>query len=187
MENKIDNTGKIDRNIYFCEYIEEDNTKELIKSIVEINAYDNQQEKILANYTREPIKLYMTTGGGSVLYTLALFDHIKHSATPVWIYISGCCCSGGFYMLGAAQKVIAYEHTQLMYHQLASDMDYEKLATQRELVAHRDVLQKILDDLILENTKITKDKLEEVNSKKQDWWMDTTEAKKLGVVDEIIK
>ena len=39
--------------------------------------------------------------------------------------------------------------------------------------------------VIIYNT--SKDKLEEVNSKKQDWWMDVTEAKKLGVIDEIIK
>ena len=66
-------------------------------------------------------------------------------------------------------------------------MEYEKLATQKEIVNYRDTLQKVLDSLILENTKITKDKLEEINSKKQDWWMDVTEAKKLGVIDEIIK
>ena len=183
----MENTEKIDRNIHFCSYIEEATTKELIKSIVDINIYDAQQEKTVVGYKREPIKLFMTTGGGSVVHTIALFDHIKYSATPIWIYISGYCCSGGFYMLGAADRVIAYEHTQLMYHQLSSDIDYEKLATQKEIVSHREELQKILDSLILENTKITKDKLEEVNSKKQDWWMDVTEAKKLGVIDVIIK
>lgn len=178
---------RIDRNIYFCSSIEEDTTKDLIKSIVEINSYDEKQEKTVVGYKREPIKLFMTTGGGSVIHAIALFDHIKYSATPIWIYISGYCCSGGFYMLGAAEKVMAYEHTQLMYHQLSSETYYEKLATQKEIVNHREELQKILDSLILENTKITKDKLEEVNSKKQDWWMDVTEAKKLGVIDEIIK
>lgn len=178
---------RIDRNIYFCSSIEEDTTKDLIKSIVEINSYDEKQEKTVVGYKREPIKLFMTTGGGSAIHAIALFDHIKYSATPIWIYISGYCCSGGFYMLGAAEKVMAYEHTQLMYHQLSNETYYEKLATQKEIVNHREELQKILDSLILENTKITKDKLEEVNSKKQDWWMDVTEAKKLGVIDEIIK
>lgn len=178
---------RIDRNIYFCSSIEEDTTKDLIKSIVEINSYDEKQEKTVVGYKREPIKLFMTTGGGSAVHAIALFDHIKYSATPIWIYISGYCCSGGFYMLGAAEKVMAYEHTQLMYHQLSNETYYEKLATQKEIVNHREELQKILDSLILENTKITKDKLEEVNSKKQDWWMDVTEAKKLGVIDEIIK
>lgn len=187
MDNITENIERIDRNVYFCSYIEENTTKDLIKSIVEINSYDEKQEKSIVGYKREPIKLFMTTGGGSVVHTIALFDHIKNSKTPIWIYISGYCCSAGFYMLGAADRVIAYEHTQLMYHQLSSDIDYEKLATQKEIVSHREELQKILDSLILENTKITKDKLEEVNSKKQDWWMDVTEAKKLGVIDEVIK
>lgn len=181
------NVDTVNRTIHFCSYIEEDTTKELIKSIIDINIFDAKQEKTVIDYKREPIKLFMTTGGGSAVHTLALFDHIKHSKTPVWIYISGYCCSGGFYMLGAADRVIAYEHTQLMYHQLSSEMEYEKLQTQKEIVDYRKELQDILDSLILENTKITKEKLKDVNEKKQDWWMDVTEAKKLGVIDEIIK
>lgn len=179
--------SKTERTIHFCTYIDEDSTKDIIKAIIDINLYDAQQEKVIVGYKREPIRLFMTTGGGSAVHTLALYDHIKYSATPVWIYISGFCCSGGFYMLGAADKTIAYEHTQLMYHQLSSEMDYEKLQQQREIVSYRDNLQEVLDSLILQDTKITKEKLKEVNEKKQDWWMDATEAKKLGVIDEIIK
>lgn len=188
MEN-IEKSDRLDRDLFLCDYIDEKTTGELIESIIKINVQDAKLEQTQIGYKREerPIRLHMTTGGGSAVHTIALFDQIKHSATPVWIYISGYCCSGGFYMLGAADKVIAYEHTQLMYHQLSSEMEYEKLATQKEIVNYRDTLQKVLDSLILENTKITKDKLEEINSKKQDWWMDVTEAKKLGVIDEIIK
>ena len=47
--------------------------------------------------------------------------------------------------------------------------------------------QEKLDKLILENTSITKDKLEYINERKQDWFMDVKEAQKLGVIDEIIK
>lgn len=179
--------NKIERTIHFCTYIDEDSTKDIIKTIIDVNLYDAQQEKTIVDYKREPIKLFMTTGGGSCVHTLALYDHIKHSATPVWIYISGYCCSGGFYMLGAADRRIAYEHTQLMYHQLSGEMNYEKLQQHRENMAFRDNLQDVLDSLILQDTKITKEKLKEVNEKKQDWWMDVTEAKKLGVIDEIIK
>lgn len=177
----------VDRSIHFVDYIEEKTTKDLIKAIIEVNEYDALQEKTIVNYKREPIKIFMTTGGGSAIHTLAIFDHIRYSLTPVWIYISGYCCSGGFYILGAADRVMAYEHTQLMYHQLSSETEYEMLQTQKEIINYRTELQKVLDSLVLENTKITKDKLEEINTKKQDWWMNVTEAKKLGVIDEIIK
>lgn len=177
----------LNRDIYFCEEITEESTKELIKSIIDVNAFDDQQEKLLVSYQRNPIRLYMTTGGGSAYHTIALFDHIRASRTPVHIYISGYCCSGGFYMLGAAEKVFAYEHTSLMYHQLSSEMYYSYLEKQKQIVKNREELQKILDALVLDNTKITKEKLKEINEKQIDWWMDTTEAKKLGVIDEIIK
>lgn len=185
----MENTEKLERDLFLCDYIDEKTSGSLIENIIKINVLDSKLEKTQVGYKRQdnPIRIHMTTGGGSAVHTIALFDQIKHSATPVWIYISGYCCSGGFYMLGAADRRIAYEHTQLMYHQLSSEMEYEKLATQKEIVGYREELQKILDSLVLENTKITKDKLDEVNSKKQDWWMSATEAKKLGVIDEIIK
>lgn len=46
--------------------------------------------------------------------------------------------------------------------------------------------EELLEELVLKDTKIAKERLKEVNEKRQDWWMDTEEALKLGVVDEII-
>lgn len=128
----------------------------------------------------------MTTNGGNAYLTIALFDHIKYSKTPVWIYISGYCCSGGFYMLGAAKKVIAYNHTQLMYHQLSYGTRYNYLENHKQAVKESENLQKVLDLLILENTNITSEMLKIINDKQIDWYMSTKEALDLGVIDEII-
>jgi ATP-dependent protease ClpP protease subunit len=40
--------------------------------------------------------------------------------------------------------------------------------------------------MTLETTKITKDKLDKVYKKKQDWYMDAKDALKWGCVDEIV-
>lgn len=177
----------IERDIIFCEDIDDESTKKLIKNIIDINTYDDIQERSIIDYKREPIKLYMTTRGGAVVDLFALFDIIKCSRTPVWIYASGQCCSSGFVLLGAAEKAFAYEHTRLMYHQLSFEYDYGKLEEQKQVVEHCKQTQEVLEKLILDNTNITKEKLEEVNREKIDWWMDAKEAKKLGVIDEIIK
>ena len=176
-----------DRNIIFCEEIEEESTKNLIKNIVDINMYDSIQESTIVDYQRIPIRIYMTTAGGSLHHTIALFDIIKHSKTPVWIFVSGYCCSGGFYMLGAADKVFAYEHTEFMYHQLSYKTPFSTLEQQQQNVDLHKKLQEVADNLILENTNISKEKLAEINKKQIDWWMDAKEAKKLGVIDEIIR
>lgn len=184
----IDSQNKgAQREIYFCEYIEEETAKTLIKSITEINKYDDEKERTVVGYQREPIKLYLTTGGGDALITIALFDHIKYSRTPIHMYVSGECCSGGFIILGAAEKVFAYKHTFFMYHQLSAEMYYENLEKQKQIVDSRVNVQKVLDSLVLENTNIKKEQLKSVNRSQKDWWMDAEKALELGVIDEIIE
>ena len=82
---------------------------------------------------------------------------------------------------------MAYENATLMYHQLSWGFGWGK---QREINEMNNQIAKDqakLDKIILDNTKIPKDKLNSVNEKKQDWFMDAKEAVKLGVIDEIIK
>jgi ATP-dependent protease ClpP protease subunit len=47
-------------------------------------------------------------------------------------------------------------------------------------------LQKIIEKHTLKNTDITKDELRDIYEKKIDWFIDSKQAKKLGVIDEII-
>ena len=82
---------------------------------------------------------------------------------------------------------MAYENTTLMYHQLSWSSGYGKFKDIDETNDQVKKDQEKLDKLILENTSITKDKLEYINERKQDWFMDVKEAQKLGVIDEIIK
>ena len=166
--------------------IDEEYSKALIQFIIDINKYDDKKERKEKDFKREPIEIYMTTPGGYVDQTLAMYDVIKSSKTPVYFYISGECCSGGFILIGAATKVFAYKNTQLMYHQLSTRIPYSKYQDIKENLDMLKHNEKLLEELVLKDTKITKERLKEVNEKKQDWWMDTEEALKLGVIDEII-
>jgi ATP-dependent Clp protease protease subunit len=47
-------------------------------------------------------------------------------------------------------------------------------------------LQKIIENITLDRTTISKSKLKEVLEQKIDWFMSAEEALKLGVVDEIL-
>ena len=89
--------------------------------------------------------------------------------------------------MSCGDRRIAYENTTLMYHQLSWGSGYGKQREIQERAVQIEKDQEKLDKLILENTTITKDKLEEINEKKQDWFMDVEEALKLGVIDEIIR
>lgn len=183
MTNNIDYE---ERSLCLIGKIDEDFSKTLIQFIIDINKYDDKKERKVKDFKREPIEIYMTTCGGYMVETFAMYDVIKNSKTPVHFYISGECCSAGFLLIGAATKVYAYKNTQLMYHQISVDLGYSKYQNIKEDLYKIKRDQELLEKLILNDTKITKEQLKEVNEKKQDWWMNTEEALKLGVIDEII-
>lgn len=175
-----------ERSLCLIGEINEEFSKMLIQFIIDINKYDAKKEKGKKNFKRKPIEIYMTTSGGDMNLTFAMYDVIKNSTTPVYFYISGQCCSGGFILIGAATKVFAYKNTQLLYHQLGAeigDAKYQDIKDNLDMLEHS---EELLEELVLKDTKIAKERLKEVNEKRQDWWMDTEEALKLGVVDEII-
>lgn len=82
---------------------------------------------------------------------------------------------------------MAYENTTLMYHQLSWGSGFGKVRDIDEANTQVKKDQEKLDRIILDNTKITKEQLENMNERKKDWFMDVKEAFKLGVIDEIIK
>ena len=176
-----------ERNIYFLDYVNNSSIKDIIKQIVEINLYDNQQEEKVIEYERKPIKLFMSTQGGSMLDMFSLYNHIKYSKTPVWIYISGYSFSAGFLILGAAKKRIASKNTLFLAHQASVSLGYSTIQDQKEQVAIIEKMEDNSEKIILNDTKIPKKKLKEIREKKQDWVIDVYEAKKLGVIDEIIE
>jgi ATP-dependent protease ClpP protease subunit len=60
----------------------------------------------------------------------------------------------------------------------AKDMEEDVIETLR--------LQKMIEDHTLEYTKITAKKLEKIYKGKRDWYIDTEEALKLRIIDEVI-
>ena len=73
-----------------------------------------------------------------------------------------------------------------MYHQVSSGTR-GKVADIKEDLIEAMRLQKIIEEMTLENTKITKKKLEKVYEKKKDWYLNAKASLKWGCVDELIK
>ena len=48
-------------------------------------------------------------------------------------------------------------------------------------------MQKDIETLTLKKTKISKEKLEKIFKEKKDWYIESNQCLKLGIVDEIIK
>jgi len=175
----------IQRNLILSENVSQTSVLNIMKSIYDINYDDDTKCKDLINFVREPIKLYINTYGGSIYDGLALINVIQHSTTPVYTICSGSAMSMGLPILLAGSKRIAYKYSTILYHE-ASTMCWDKLTTIKQDLKEVERLQSVIDKMILDKTKILKEKLDDVKDKKIDWYIPADEALKLGIIDEIL-
>lgn len=178
-----------ERNIFFCKGVDNESIETVVKAIVQINEEDNQYQRIYDfhgfPYKRNPIKIHLDTYGGFVYQTLGLINIMENSKTPIHTIVTGCAMSAGFMILISGHRRFAHRLSTPLYHQLsggmwgtAKDMEDDFIESKR--------MQKMLEDIVARKTKITRKKLKEIYDTKKDWYMTAPEAKKLGVVDEII-
>jgi ATP-dependent Clp protease protease subunit len=135
---------------------------------------------------KKDIKLYVNSPGGSVTATLAMIDTMEHVAPDVSTICVGIAASGGALILGAGAKGkrFALPNSEIMIHQplggtegQASDIEI----TARHIIKTKDNLNKML-------AYFTGKSVEQIaKDADRDFYMSADEAKKYGLVDEVIK
>jgi ATP-dependent Clp protease protease subunit len=174
-----------DRNLILSAYVNRDTVGPIIKSITDINTEDDERASKVVGYERKPIKLIINSFGGSAYDGWGLVGVIEQSKTPVHTICAGEAMSMGLWLVLSGHKRFATKYSTFLYHEV-SDFVHDKLEGIKDEVREIERIQKICDDYIVDKTKILRSKLEEVRSKKQDWYISAQEALELGIVDEII-
>lgn len=132
------------------------------------------------------IKLYINSGGGSVSAGLAIYDTMQYIKPDVSTICVGLAASMGATLLlaGAKNKRLALPNSEIMLHQImggvqgqASDIEI----TAKQILKLKDRLNKII-------AKHTNQKLSQIEQDTdRDYYMTAEDAKKYGIVDQIIK
>lgn len=162
--------------LYLTDLDQENNVDSIIKSILEINEYDKPSS---------PIKLYINSYGGDVYQFFGLIDVILTSTTPVYTYTLGAAMSCALLVALAGHKRFAYKHSTFMYHQISlGEWDVAKNLEEDLLETKR--LHKLIEDIVLDKTTITKQQIEDVHNHKKDWYISPGEALKYKIIDQII-
>lgn len=135
---------------------------------------------------KKDIFLYINSPGGSVTATLAMLDTMNHVKPDVATVCVGIAASGAAVLLAGGEKGkrSALPNAEVMIHQpwggaqgQATDIEI----TARHILKTRDRLNKILSKATGQPiAKIEKDV-------ERDFFMDSDEAKKYGIIDEVIK
>lgn len=177
------------RAIWLTTEVYPDTIASAVQQIQTINYLDNRKEKeaVLNDqiYIRPPIKLYVSSYGGSVYDGFGLVGAILASKTPVHTYANGKVMSMGFILAISGVKRFAYPHTTYMFHSVSDDA-WGKFSEIEESVEESKRLQQKIDTLTITRTKILQEQLNEVHVKKLDWYFDAIDALELNCVDEIL-
>jgi len=188
MDNSVLRLPK-ERNLFFMEQVDQASISSITKKIIEINEDDQfltkQAEFFGFNYEPQPIKLYIDSYGGSIYQCMSLISIMENSEIPIHTICMGAAMSCGFIILISGHKRFAYKYSTPLYHQ-ASSITFGTIKNIEEDIQETKRLQKLIEKITLDKTKISKDRLKEVYEKKIDWFMTAEEALKLSVIDEIL-
>ena len=134
---------------------------------------------------RKEISFYLNSPGGDVAATLAVYDTMQILSCPVATYCVGQAASGAAVLLAGGTKGKRYilPNARVMLHQpyggvggQVSDIEIQA----NEILRYRDVLNEIL-------AKHTSQPIERIaKDTDRDFFLGAEEAKKYGVVDEIL-
>lgn len=139
----------------------------------------------LDSLSNEDISVYINSPGGSVTAGMAIFDTMNYIRSDVKTIVVGMAASMAAFLLSCGKKGKRYalRNSEVMIHQPLGGVSGQ--ATDIKIAAERIIkLKNKLNKILAENTgqslkKITKDT-------DRDNYMSAIEAKKYGLIDEII-
>ena len=134
---------------------------------------------------KKDIKLYINSPGGSVYDGLAIIDTMNYIEPDVQTIGIGLQASMGAMLLssGAKGKRFALPNARIMIHQPSSGT--EGKITDQEIALREGVyLKKVLAEMMAKNTGKTLAQVEK--DMDRDNWMSAEDAKKYGIIDEVI-
>ncbi len=135
--------------------------------------------------SKKDIYLYVNSPGGSVTATMAIVDTMNHVRPDVATFCVGMAASGGAIVLSAGKqgKRFILPNAEVMIHQPLGGVEGQATdiaITAKHILKTRDNLNKLL-------AKNTGKSLEQVEKDvERDFFMDAGEAKKYGIIDEIV-
>ncbi len=163
-----------DRIVFLGEEVGDDLANAIIAQFLFLESDDSDK----------PIQFYINSPGGSVSAGLAIYDAMQLVKAPVYTHAIGQACSMGAFLLAAGQKGhrSALPNARVMIHKLSSGVhgQYDDIkATMKEIDRLNDVLLQLLA------THTGKTLTQVTDAMARDNWMNATEAKEFGIIDQV--
>lgn len=165
-----------ERIIFLHDEINHDTASITIAQLLFLEAEDSKKD----------ITMYINSPGGEIQSGLAIIDAMNHIKCDVSTVCTGMAASMGAMILSQGTKGKRYvlPNSEVMIHQPLSGIEGQ--ASDIELKAkHILKLKEKLYKILAEATGKTIDQITKDGDR--DFWMDANEAKKYGIIDDVLK
>ncbi len=135
---------------------------------------------------KKDIKLYINTPGGSVTAGLAIYDTMQYIECPISTVCVGLAGSMGAVLLAAGSKGKRFTlpNSEILLHQVAGGVRGQ--AIEIEITAKQIMkIKNKLNQILAKHTGQPLKKIEKDTDR--DFYLSAEDAKKYGIVDEVIK
>lgn len=182
-ENTLLNTDK--RIFYIHDDIDQNTMSRICYNLLYLLNEDQEKEDKEKDFERKPIKIFINSDGGYVEDGWALIDIMLNSKTPIYTYCTGYAHSAAFLIFIAGSKRFITKHAHMCCHQFKCYAvgTYQDL---KEQMKDNDRMWTEFEEYVCAQTKITKERIQEVREKKLDWYIYSEESIDLGVATDFV-
>ena len=172
-----------ENKIYYYSSVNRDSAVELNKKIGEIESKSLTLCNTLDLDQPPTLKIFINSGGGSVVSGISSMDTILRAKVPVHTYVDGFCASAATFMSVVGNKRYMSRNSYMLVHQLSSTFwgTYSNFEDEKK---NLDLMMKTIKDIYKKYTKLPMKKLDEIL--KHDLMWDAKTCLEYGLVDEIV-
>lgn len=136
---------------------------------------------------KKDIFFYINSPGGSVYDLLAIYDTMNYVKPDVQTIVTGLAASAAAVLLasGAKGKRFALPHSKIMIHQPHGGGIQGTITDQEINLKEAVHIKRTLEEIMTKNTGQKPDRIH--TDMERDFYMTAAEAKKYGVVDDVIE
>ena len=171
-----------DNKIYFYSGVNRNACVELNKKIGELESKSLTLSKTLG-ILPPPIKIFINSGGGTIVSGIASMDTILRCQVPVHTYVDGFSASAATFLTVVGEERYMSRNSYMLVHQLSSTF-WGTYANFEDEKKNLDMMMKTIKDVYKKYTKLPMKKLDEIL--KHDLMWDAKTCLEYGLIDEIV-
>jgi len=182
-KNTGDESYVVDNKIYFTDDITNESITKLNKQLL------NLQSKLISmsnnlGIEQIPIKLYLSSYGGSLDATFRCINCIKSLTIPIHTIVDAYAASGCTLISVVAHRRYMRKYSTFLIHELRSGVAWQKFTEIEGEVQNMRTYMEMIKDIYVEHTNLTRSQLSKMLKKDVQWT--PAQCIEYGLIDEII-